>query len=271
MFRRLIPILLILFLADDIYASAWTRKKNSFYGLLEIADDSSHSSTLFKNNSTSNYYRSLTYKLYFEYGLIDKLTLGGFVKNYNFYSQFLSNGIKLKKEIDNDFYGNIFLNHNIINKNHKLFSLQYSFYFPIHYSKISPSVNTLDTKYGIELTADFGMDGEIKNVRYFWDISGAYKLFTNINYDQITLANVFGIKVNESAAINFRYEYQFYVRDTLNNSKNTYNYYNGADSHELKLSFSYRFLDTLSTDISAYKKYSRQNSVGLSFGFVFEY
>ncbi len=256
-----------------VYASAWTRKQNEFFGLFEILDESQYSKTLF-SNSKDNFYRNNSYKFYFEYGLTDWLTFGGYLRNYNFYSKGTFDGVVLREKVRNDYYGNIFLIQNLYNKNSNVFSIQYSYYFPIKYSDLSKQVNTVDTRNAFEFGVLFGRDDDFTLndllVRYFLNTSLNFKIVDGIDYNQITFATTLGFRLNDSSTLSFYYEYQYYLEDDLFDKDRTlYNYYEGYNTNKLKLSFNYKFMDNLSTELSFYRNFSNVNSSGISFSFIF--
>ncbi len=267
--------LLIILCVNNVYASAWPRKPKEFFGLFEILDESNYFKTLM-NNDDRNFYRTNSYKFYLEYGLTRKLTIGGYIKNYNFYSRYRYKNTEFIKKVNNDYYSNIFLLQNLYGKNDNFFSLQYSAYLPIKYEDISKDVNTIDTKYAFEFSILYGKDGKIDldflniNARYYLDMSLAYKLVNDINYDQITFQTTVGIRMNDSSSFNLHYEYQYYLDENLFDKKhNIYNYYEGYNMNQFKVSFNYKFLDNLSTELAYYKKFSKNNSTGLIFSFIF--
>lgn len=270
-FNILFFILFFYFLSiNNLYASAWTRKNEEFFGLFEILNESSYFETILKDKN-KNFYKVDSYKFYLEYGLKDKITIGGYIKNYNFYSQYKYENINFIKKVNNDYYSNIFLIQNIYEKNNNFLSLQYSFYFPIKYTEISKDVNTIDTKNSFELSLLYGKDGDVNlnfldlNIRYYLDLSIAYKIISNIGYDQMTFHNTIGLRLNDSSSFGFTYEYQYFLKDKYRNYK-SYNEYN---LNKIEFSFVYKFLDTLSTEFSYYKNFSKSNSTGLTFSFIF--
>ncbi len=257
----------------DAFASAWTRQEGEFFGLFEILDESSSSKTLFSNNK-SNFYRNNAYKFYFEYGLFNKFTIGGYLKNYNFYSKGTFGDHILRKKVSNDYYGNIFLIQNLYNKNSNVFSLQYSYYFPIKYNDLSKNVNTVDTKNSFEFGILFGNSNNfILNdtyVEYFLDTSLNYKMVSGIDYDQITAAATVGFSLNSSSTFSFHYEYQYFLEDNLFDKNRTiYAYYEANNTNKVEIAFTYRFFDKLSTELAFYRNFSKTNSNGITFSFIF--
>ena len=267
--------LLYFFSMQFLFASAWTLKPGKFLGIFEILDESNYTKTLINNNKY-NFYRNNSYKFYFEYGLFDKLTIGGYLNNYNYYSKFIYNdNLILYDKVKNDYYSNVFLIQNIYKGILDVFSLQYSFYFPIKYSDISKNVNTLDTNKAIQISLLYGISDVIDIfdyfVGYFLNISLSYKVVSNIEYNQVDLFTTLGIWLNNSSKMIFSYEYQDYLNDNIfSKHKNIYNYYNGYNSNKIEIGFNYKFLDNLSTEFSLYKNFSNINNVGITFKFIFE-
>jgi len=245
------------------------------FGIFEILDESTYFKTLL-DAGNANFYRVNSYKLYLEYGLTEKLTVGGYLKNYNFYSRYTHEDTKLTKKLDNDYYSNLFLIQNLYWKNNNLFSLQYSTYFPIKYEELSKEVNIIDTRFALELSMLYGRSGEIDSnlfdisAKYYTNLSLAYKFVNDINYDEITFGAAFGINLNDSSTFGLYYEYQYYLNENLfDKESNIYNYYDGYNTNQFKISFTYKFLDNLSTEFSYYRKFSKINSTGLVFSFIF--
>lgn len=266
---------LFIFCANSVYASAWPRKSKEFFGLFEILDESNYFKTLIRNDD-KNFYRVNAYKFYLEYGLTEKITIGGYIKNYNFYSRYKYENVEFVKKVNNDYYSNIFLLQNLYGKNDNFFSLQYSVYLPIKYENVSKDVNTIDTKYAFEFTILYGKDGEVDldlfniDARYFLNTSLGYKLVNDINYDEINFKATVGIRLNDSSCFGLHYEYQYYLDENLfDKNRNIYNYYEGYNTNQFKVSFNYKFLDNLSTEIAYYKKFSENNSTGIIFSFIF--
>ena len=264
---------LLVLCANDVYASAWTRKSREVFGLFEILDESNYFKTLIRNDN-KNFYRINSYKLYLEYGLTQKFTVGGYVKNYNFFSKHRNIDKEFVKKVNNDYYSNIFLIQNLYNKNDSTFSLQYLAYIPLKYNDISKDVNTVDTKYAFEFAGLYGRDIDFNfidtNVRCFLDVSLAYKIVNNNNYDQITFGTTFGMRLNDSSTFSLYYEYQYLFDENLfKKDHSIYNYYKGYNTNQIKVNFDYKFFDNLSTELSYYKKFSKNNSTGLSFTFIF--
>ena len=174
-FSKILFISLFLFIlyAKNVYASAWTRKSNDIFGLFEILDESNYSKTLIRNNNR-NFYRINSYKLYLEYGLTQKFTIGGYIKNYNFFSRHRNKDREFVKKVNNDYYSNMFLIQNLYNKNDNTFSLQYLAYIPLKYNDISKDVNTVDTKYAFEFAGLYGKNIDFDfmdiNIRYFFSL-----------------------------------------------------------------------------------------------------
>ena len=172
------------------------------------------------------------------------------------------------------YYSNIFLIQNLYNKNDSTFSLQYLAYIPLKYNDISKDVNTVDTKYAFEFAGLYGRDIDFNfidpNVRCFLDVSLAYKIVNNNNYDQITFGTTFGMRLNDSSTFSLYYEYQYLFDENLfKKDHSIYNYYKGYNTNQIKVNFDYKFFDNLSTELSYYKKFSKNNSTGLSFTFIF--
>lgn len=276
MLKKII-VLFFIFLSytSRALASAWPRNDGEIFGLFEILEESSYAKTLLSDKDL-DYYRSISYKLYIEYGLTEKITLGGYLKNYNFYSQIFNNNTKYKEEVNNDYYANIFLIQNLYRKNSNIFSFQYSFYFPIKYENVSKSANTIDTKKALEFTILYGRDGIFDidkffdfRFGYFLNTSLGYKYINQLNYDNITFATTFGIRLNDSSSLNFHYQYKWYLENDLIKNKANYSYYAGNNENQIKVSVNYKFLDDLSTELAVYKNYSKSNSSGIIFSFIF--
>ncbi|HSQ97313.1 MAG TPA: hypothetical protein VLL98_01185 [Rickettsiales bacterium] len=255
------------------YASAWTRPKNTLFSTLEFLRESDHFNIILNDKDISSY-KTTSYKLYLEYGLFEKITLGGYLKDYNFAYKYLDQSSYLYQvKIKNDYYANLFIIQNLYNKNNNLFSFEYSFYTPIKNSALSKQFNTFDTKDSFEFLILFGKDGELKNIiNYFIDSRLGYRIFNNINYDRITFETTLGLRLHPTSSVEFCYEYQDHVKsDNLSNKDNTYNYYANYNSNQIKFSLNYQFLDELSTKFSYYRKFSKQDSSGIIFSFISEF
>lgn len=260
-------------LPNPSQASAWVRPKNTVFTILEFLRESNQSDLLFQNKNISGY-KTNAYKLYLEYGLSNKITIGGYLKDYNYtYKYYEQNTVTSRKKIEHDYYTNLFLIQNLYNKNRNLFSFEYSFYAPIKYSGFSKEFNMFDTQNSFEFLVLFGKDDEIKNiVKYFIDSRLGYRVFNNINYDRLTFETTLGLRLNPTSAVKLYYEYQDHIKTDIFTSKDhTYDYNTSYNSNQIKLSLNYKFLDELSTEFSYYKKFSRTNSTGIIFSFIFEF
>ena len=211
-------LFIFIFCSSNAFCSAWTRKNGDSLVIFEMLNESTYSKTLFVNTN-DDYYKTTAYKVYFEYGMVDKITLGGYLKNYNFYSQYLADGLKISNKIKNDYYANIFILQNIYNKNNNLFSLQYSIYAPLSYDDVSEYINPIDTKYSVELSVLYGIDDEISYrdlfLKYFINTGLSYRLVRELKYDQLDFSYLMGFRLNESSSFSASYECKYYFKNGL--------------------------------------------------------
>ncbi len=268
-------IIFLLFSLSMAYASAWVRQKNTLFNVMEYLRESNSSDNIFSDEEEIAYNVN-SYKLYMEYGLLENITFGGYLKNYNFNQKYFDNdGLLYKEKIENDFYSNVFVIQNLYNKNKNLFSIEYSFYAPIKYDKLSKKFNLFDVRTSYEFSTLFGRDGKINsisfiNLKYFIDSRIGYRVFNNINYDRITFETTLGLRINPTSSVNFYYEYQDHIKTHISSTQNkTYNCYTDYSLNQFKVSLSYKFLDELSTEFSYFKKFSKTNSTGLIIYFIF--
>lgn len=261
------------FLFEIVFASAWTRGKNDIFIDFELLNESDYSKRLIKNINLTNY-KINSYKFYFEYGLINYLTIGGYLKNYNFEYQYKNNYKNKEEKIRNDYYGDIFLLYNFYNKNRNLISAEVSFYFPIKTHMFSKEFNLYDTENSFEYSILFGTDKDfdfIYNFMVFNNSKISYRIFNNINFNRFTFETIFGFRLNKTSSVNFEYEYQNNKKTNILSSNITiYDKMNNYNLNQLKISFNYKFLDNLSTKLSYFRKFSKVDSVGFTFSFIFE-
>ena len=265
-------------LNENSYPSSWIRQKNELYIVSEVLSESDRNKTIFTNDSNSNYFKTNSYKLYVEYGLFNKITIGGYLKDYNFYSQYLDNYNNLKKrKVKDDLYSNLFLIQNFYNKNKVLFSLQYGYYFPINYNNESKNINNIDTQSSYEIKLLFGTDKSSyifnNKVNYYFDLGSGYKAIDNTNYNELKSNFTFGFRINSSSTLSFEYEKKYYTKNNfIFNGSNIFNeYYKNNNSDKIQFSFDCKFIDSLSTKLSFYRNFSESNSNGIIFSFIFDY
>lgn len=265
--------LFYLFLLNNIFASAWTRERNGIFADFEILNESNSSKRLIESVDITNY-KINSYKLHFEYGLVDFLTLGGYLKNYNFEYQYKNNYENREEKIRNDYYGNLFLLYNFYKKNGNLISIELSFYFPIENHEFSKEFNLYETEKSFEYSILFGTDKDfhfIYDFMVFANSKFSYRIFNNINFNRFTFESIIGFRLNKTSSVNFEYEYQNHRKTNILPSNNTmYDKMNKYNLNQIKISFNYKFLDNLSTKLSYFKKFSKVDSVGFTFSFIFE-
>ena len=273
--NRIIFSILFYFLCFNIsFASAWTRKQNHIFADFETLIESNNSNRFFRDVNETNY-KINAYKLYLEYGLTDFLTIGGYLKNYNFNYKY--NNLEKEKieKIQNDYYGNLFLLYNFYNKNRNLISTELSFYFPIKTHEFSKEFNYYETEKSLEYAVLFGTDKDftlIYDFMFFMSSKVAYRIFDNINFNRFTFKNIVGFRLNKTSSVNFEYEYQNHRKTNILPSKDKiYDKINDYNLNEFKIFFNYKFLDNLSTKLAYFKKFSKVNSSGLTFSFIVEY
>lgn len=265
-------IIFLFFTTNFAYASAWVRPKHKLFGVMELLRESTSSYNILNGNKKIAYNIN-SCKLYAEYGLLEKITIGGYIKDYNFNQKSFHNNELYEEKVENDFYSDFFIIQNLYNKNKNLFSLEYSFYTPIKYDDFSKVINAYETRTSYELSALFGRDGDIylinTNLRYFIDLRTSYRIFNNINYDRFTFENTLGLRLNPTSSVNFYYEYQDHIKSDNLSTQNKVPYAN-YNSNQIRFSLSYKFLDELSTEFSYFRKFSKTNSSGLIVSFIFE-
>ncbi|MDD2840305.1 MAG: hypothetical protein PHY80_04250 [Rickettsiales bacterium] len=271
----IIFIIFLSFISRAVYASAWVRPKHKLFSVMEFLRESSSSNNILNGNEEVAYNIN-SYKLYMEYGLLKKITLGGYIKNYNFNQKYFDeNNLLYEEKVKNDFYANIFIIQNLYNKNKNLFSLEYSFYAPIKYNELSKKFNTFDARTSYEFLALFGKDGDFNlknfiNIRYFIDSRVNYRIFNNINYDRFTFETTLGLRLNPTSSVNFYYEYQDHIKsDNLPTNNKSLDSYTNYNSNQIRFSLNYKFLDELSTEFSYFRKFCKTNSSGLIISFIF--
>jgi len=268
-------IIFLFFSIDAIFASAWVRPEHNIFCVMEFLRESSSSNNLFNNNEKLAYNIN-SYKLYLEYGLLKKITIGGYIKDYNFNQKYYGyKGLLYEDKLENDFYANVFVIQNLYNENKNLFSFGYFFYFPVEYNELSKELNTFETRTSYQLSALFGKDDDIDlkfiDFKYFIDLKISYRVFNNVNYDRFTFENTLGLRLNPTSSVNFYYEYQDHIKSKRLSTKNKiYDSYLNYSSNQIRFSLNYKFLDELSTEFAYFKKFSKNNSSGLIISFIFD-
>lgn len=267
---------LILFMsaANKLFASAWTKEKGELYYSLEALIESDSSNALL-GGSDNSYYRNISYKLYFEYGLVEDFTIGGYLKKYDYHSRGIGEfGDVAKDNLNNDYYGNIFFLQNIYSDDFNSFALQYLYYFPLKYNTVSKIVNTVDTKNALGVSVLYGFSDYTKvfdeNFKYFVNLSVDYKAITKIKYDEAVFNITAGLNFNDSTTINLHYEYQYYFKSNIFN-ENDFTKYNASNANKVEIGFTTKFFDEVSTKLAFYRNFSKTNSNGITFSFIFNY
>lgn len=223
--RKILYLFFILSLIPHIsFASAWTKNKNEGLLVLDTIHTASKFKYLFKNlEYEPKSFRKREIKLYGEYGIVENLTLGGYVKNYSFKTvEKDSNGNILSDKIKNDKFGNVFFIKNLSrNKNKtRAVSVQTAYYFPIEYEKdVTERLNYLETREALELKLLFGMaNSEVTSIPfsiqngYFLNIEGGIKYLFDSFYNEIVLETTLALKKNQSSMLLFKHElnYDYY-------------------------------------------------------------
>jgi hypothetical protein len=244
---KLKPLLIIFVLTSTLFqnkafASAWTKPKGGLYisveGLLE-EDEKKISS----NSKTS--YRTKSYKAYVEYGLFETITIGGYLKNYNFSSKYTVGNHEYKISVENDYYLNLFVIQNILDRNDHVFSLQYATYHPLSYDDLSKYTNAVDTKHAFELSLLYGKNSTFNDLGVYFNAGVSYKHVLDWEYDQMTYAISAGIRPNISTSFALKYEFKDYLLyDKLVNS------YREKDISKIYISGDFKYYDNVAFSVS---------------------
>lgn len=261
-------IVLFLLLLSKSYSSSWTKNKGEFFTSIEFSVETSDFDIIF-GNKKNNYYKNNYLQIYTEYGLLNNLTIGGYLKNYNFYSIYYStNNIEIQK-ISDDFYGNIFLNQNLYKDIYNSLSIQYSLYFPLKTSQLSKELNSLDSNTGHEIKISFGNSKNISKIlNYYFEISSSYRMVNNVKYDEISLNTTFGLSRNNSSTFAIQYEYNYYPGAILINKNKLYNY-KLESNNKIKFINNYQFNNDYIIEFSYSKSFSNNNADAFSIAIIF--
>lgn len=261
-------IVLFLLLLSKSYSSSWTKNKGEFFTSIEFSAETNDFDIIF-GNKKSNYYKNNYLQIYTEYGLLDNLTIGGYLKNYNFYSIYYGTHNIEVQEINDDYYGNIFLNQNLYKDIYNSLSLQYSLYIPLKTSQLSKEINSLDSNVGYEIKLSLGNSQQISKIlNYYFEISSSYKMINNVKYDEITLNMTFGLSKNNSSTFAIQYEYNYYPRAILINKNKLYNY-TLESNNKIKFINNYQFNDDYIIEFSYSKSFGNNNADAFSIAIIF--
>ena len=261
-------IVIIYLFLNRSYASSWTKNKDELFLSLEFSFETNDNNILFKNVN-SNYYKNHYLQLYFEYGLLDDFTIGGYLKNYNFYSIYHGEDNSDIYKIDSDFYSNLFLIQNLYRNLYNSISIKYGLYLPIKYSNVSKYLNALDSHIGYEMEISYGVSDRLfDNINYYFEISSAYKLMTHTKYDEISFNSTLGIVRNNSSSFSIQYEYNYYPESLLISNNKFYGY-TLQSNNKIKLINSYKFNDIYSIEFSYSKSFRHGNADAFTLSLVF--
>lgn len=251
------------------YSSSWTRNKGDFFTSIEFLAETNDIEIIFGNKKNS-YYKNNYMQLYTEYGLLNDLTIGGYIKKYNFYAiNYDMYGSEIQK-ISDDIYANLFLNQNLYKDVNNSISLQYSLYFPLKYAKISKKLNALDTSTSYEMKISFGNSKQLfKNLSYYFEISTSYKLINNARYDEITLNTTFGLSRYNSSSFIIQYEYNYFPESLLINNAKLY-HYTLESNNKIKFINNYQFNDDYIIEFSYSKSFGNNNADAFSISIIFD-
>ncbi len=272
-----ITIFLIIFLLffDKAYSSAWLQEKNKMIAIFEISREFSDKKVIFSKKDFT-YYNSNLFKLYLEYGLFNSMTIGGYLENYNLYSKYYDKYDLHKSKIKNDYYGNIFLKQKLFKQNNSIFSIDYSFYFPINYSNADNISNIIDRQNAYEISLNFGKNDDIylKNnfelyLKYFVDTSISYKIINNFNNDELTFKFTTGFSKNDSSLFYIQYEYKNYPSSNILKANNISTINNLSNINKIKLAHNYKISKNKKVEFSYQKIFSKVDADNLSVLFIF--
>lgn len=266
--NTLLYIAILNLFLNKTYASSWTRSNGELFTSLEFSFETNDSNILFKNVN-SNYYKNHYLQLYFEYGLLDDFTIGGYLKNYNFYSIYHGEDNSDIYKIDDDFYSNLFLIQNLYRNLYNSISIKYGLYLPIKYSAKSKYLNALDSHIGYEMEISYGVSDKLfDNINYYFEISSAYKLMTHTKYDEISFNSTLGIVRNNSSSFSIQYEYNYYPESLLISNNKFYGY-TLQSNNKIKLTNSYKFNDIYSIEFSYSKSFRHGDANAFTLSLVF--
>ena len=265
-----LSFIILLLLPNISYSSAWTKSEKEIFGNIEYYVESDSLSTYFKNKN-SNFYKTDYLQTYFEYGLFENLTVGGYLKKYNFYSKYYGQDDIIVKNINNDYYGNLFLIQNIYKTAKDTLSIQYSVYFPIKYSNLSKMINPVDARFGYEMSLSYGGNNNFSDyLNYFFEFKGSYKIINNMNEDKLAINATLGIRLNKTSSFSIRYENDNYPNTLLSKNK-SYNYNKPKTTNKIKFSNNYKFSDDYSLEFSYYRIFPGSAVNALSASIIFNY
>lgn len=261
-------IVIIYLFLNRSYASSWTKNKDELFLSLEFSFETNDNNILFKNVN-SNYYKNHYLQLYFECGLLDDFTIGGYLKNYNFYSIYHGEDNSDIYKIDDDFYSNLFLIQNLYSNLHNSISIKYGLYLPIKYSNDSKYLNAIDSHIGYEMEISYGMSNKLfNNINYYFEISSAYKLMTHTKYDEMSFNSTLGIVRNNSSSFSIQYEYNYYPESLLISNNKFYGY-TLQSNNKIKLTNSYKFNDIYSIEFSYSKSFRHSKADAFTLSLTF--
>lgn len=253
----------------ETFASSWTRNKGEIFSSIEFSAETNNIDVVFYNKKV-NYYKNNYMQFYSEYGLSDTITIGGYLKNYNFYSIYYDiDNIEVQK-INNDIYSNIFLNKNLYKTENNSISVQYSLYLPIKYKNISKKLNFIDTSVGNEIKLSFGHSNNfLKYLNYYIEFYSSYRLINNAKFDEITFNATLGITRKNSSAFVIQYEYNYYPESLLIN-KNKFYKYSIQNNNKITLTNIYDFNNKYSLSFSYSKSFYHNNADSISIAIIFK-
>ena len=247
---------------------------NRIFTLFEFLRESNNINAIYKNIN-KDYFKSTIYKIYAEYDITTNLTIGGYMKKYQFYHKYCNNVLNVcnEKEIDNDYYGNVFAIYDFVNFDKNTLSFKYGYSIPIQYEDFSKTINLLDTRTAMEFSLIFNNNSNIYfyTGNYFFNIELNYKQFNNLENAQILVNTKLGIKLNIVSSLEIEYEFKDFIIFN-DNEERKYKYTFFDNSHQIKLSNTYKFIDNFLIGISGYYKYiDNINIKGATIFFVFDF
>jgi len=256
-------LFLLIFLTigvGDVYSSAWPRKKGESLLLFEFLTESTDD--YFWSRSTDKTYGDARmWEVYFEYGILSTVAIGGYLIDYSYSTRYLSNDTFATKEIDNDIYANVFVLHNVYHNAKDVISLQYSVYFPVDHGDNSRFLNVIDARKMLELSLLYGRSDTINLLGYFINTALSYKTTNEFLISQITFSYKNGFYISDSSLLSLGYEYRHYM---LDDEAIRAGYFKIDDLHQAKLSFDFKFLDNISIELLIYRNLYKTKSIGLA-------